>query len=166
MSNADYINQLEKTNEILSQRLEVCQRLIASGYDVCIFDNRINFISSQKLLDYLSSFGWEIQEKKKVDEQKRRWEFLKHPTGDVKSIVFNDYEATSLGKEFVYDIEAKRAIFQFPYKPYMMTYVEKYKSETIEAYNKLNIILKKQADIEGKPLMMLFDELLISIRGI
>ncbi len=164
MIDEEYVRQLEKNVEILSQRLELSEKLIAAGYDVCIFDDRLNHISSQKLLEYLVSFGWELQHKKKVDEQKRRWEFLKHPSVNTSHMLFNDYEKTSLGKEFVYDANSNRAIFQFPYKPIGMKYLQKYGMETIEAYNKLNIVLKKQAQLEGKPLMQLIDEFLTNIR--
>jgi hypothetical protein len=164
MIDEDYVRQLEKNIEILSQRLERSEKLVAAGYDICIFDDRLSLISSQKVLDYLVSFGWELQQKKKVDEQKRRWEFLKHPTGLQSSIVFTEYEKTSLGKEFVYDVDMKRAVFQFPYKPIGMKYTQKYGMETIEAYNKLNIVLKKQAQLENKPLMQLVDEFLTNFR--
>jgi hypothetical protein len=164
MCNEEYIKDLEKNIEILSQRLEMSERLIAVGYDICIFDDRINFISSQKILDYLSSFGWQIQAKKKIEERKRRWEFLKHPSGESNSMIFTEYEKVSIGKEFVYDVNTKRAVFQFPYKPIGMKYTEKYGMETIEAYNKLNIVLKKQAQIENKSLMQLFDEFLTKFR--
>ena len=159
-----YLKQLESSVENLTRRLEECERLIGVGYDVCIFDDRLSDVSSQKLLDYLVSFGWVLKPKKKVDEQKRRWEYLQHPVGFQSQINFNNYEKTSLGKEFVYDPKAKRATFQFPYKPLGMTYLKKYGMETIEAYNKLNIVLKKQAVIEDKPLLKLFDELYSSCR--
>lgn len=164
MIDEDYVRQLEKNIEILSQRLERSEKLIGAGYDICIFDDRLNLISSQKILDYLVANGWELQHKKRVDEQKRRWEFLRHPNGLQSSLVFTDYEKTSLGKEFVYDVDARRAIFQFPYKPIGMKYLQKYGMETIEAYNKLNIVLKKQAQLENKPLMQLIDEFLANFR--
>ena len=164
MIDEDYVKQLEKNIEIITQRLEKSEKLIGAGYDVCIFDDRLNLISSQKILDYLVSFGWELQPKKKVDEQKRRWEFLKHPSVNISHMMFNDYETTSLGKEFVYDAGANKAIFQFPYKPIGMKYLQKYGMETIEAYNKLNIVLKKQAQLESKTLMQLIDEFLTDCR--
>lgn len=164
MGDDEYVKQLEKDIETLTGRLEKCEKLNGAGWDVCIFDDRLNNISSQKILDYLVSFGWEIQHKKKVCEQRRRWEFLKHPDGQQNNLIFTDYEKTSLGKEFVYDVNSKRAIFQFPYKPIGMKYLEKYGMETIEAYNKLNIVLKKQAQLEQKPLMQLLDEFLTNYR--
>ena len=156
----DYVKQLEQNIEELTQRLDKCQKLIGVGYDICIFDNRLSEISSQKILDYLVSFGWLLKPKKKVEENKRRWEYLTYPSERecASALSFNSYEKTSLGKEFVYDANTKRAIFQFPYKPIGMSYSQKYGMETIEAYNKINIVLKKQAKIENKSLMELFDE--------
>jgi hypothetical protein len=146
----EYIHRLEKQNEKLEASLENYIKIAGGRYQIYVVDPTMDKIDFLKIIDYYTSFGWELQPKRKVEDSKRRWECFCLPERLQEKIAGYNQKVDRFS---VY-----KQPFRFPYKPREKTLFKKYGAEYIEAINKFNIMLNTQATLEARLPLEIYDQ--------